>query len=221
MTNRQMVDKYLASIGMKLVQGGGTLEPILPFFMTDVAFNMWMKDIAPIPCRHELKKLKKDWLSTYSRFNRRFFNAFTIDEQDEIIDKMDSFDSYIDNHVMIAKVQIMNIMNDLEFEDAVRCSSLIIINIMCQSAGIVWRNVYKNGRMQDRNNPEITALERLSSRFMNGYHSAISDKKVNPNESKPIVDAVDILCQKLIKWLYVDRDESAQNPPEMTIQCKK
>lgn len=80
MTNRQMVEKYLTSIGMKLVSGSGTLEPILPFFMTDVAYNIWRKDISPIPCRHELKQLKKMWITRYGVFNRQFFRAFTIDE---------------------------------------------------------------------------------------------------------------------------------------------
>lgn len=219
MTNRQMVEKYVASIGMRLVSGSGTLEPILPFFMTDVAYNLWRKDISPIECRHEQKLLKKQWITRYGMFNRQFFRAFTVDEQDEIIDKMDSFDAYIENHVMVARVQIMNYLQDLEFEQAVRCASLIIINIMCQSAGIVWSHVYKNGRDRDRVNPDIQALEKLSSRFMNSYHSAISSRNVNPNESKPIVDAVDVLCKKVIGWLYVDKKASEAEAPEVTIKC--
>lgn len=218
MTNTEIVDKYLTSIGMKRVSGT-SLEPILPFFMLDAAYNLWRKDISPIECRHELKFLKKQWITRYGMFNRQFFRAFTVDEQDEIIDKMDSFDAYIENHVMVARVQIMNYLQDLEFEQAVRCASLIIINIMCQSAGIVWSHVYKNGRDRDRVNPDIQALEKLSSRFMNSYHSAISSRNVNPNESKPIVDAVDVLCKKVIGWLYVDKKASEQESPGVSIKC--
>lgn len=218
MTNTEIVDKYLTSIGMKRVSGT-SLEPILPFFMLDAAYNMWLKDVQPIQCKHEAKKMKKEWVTKYGLFNRSFFRAFTLDEQCEITDKMDSFDAYIGNHVTIAKVQVMNVMRDLETEQAVRCASLLIINILCQSAQIVWQHVYKNSRNKDKTNPEIHALERLSSKFMNAYHCRISDRNVNPNESKPIVDAVDVLCNKMIKWLYVDKKASEAEAPEVTIKC--
>ena len=218
MTNNEIVDKWLASIGMKRVSGS-SLEPILPFFMLDAAYNMWLKDVSPIECRHEAKKMKKEWVTRYGLFNRQFFRAFSLDEQCEITDKMDSFDAYIGNHVMIAKVQVMGVMRDLETEQAVRCASLLIINILCQSAQIVWRNVYKNSRFGDQDNPDIHALERLSSRFMNAYHSGISDRNVNPNESKPLVDAVDVLCQKMIRWLYVDKKAGEAETPGVTIKC--
>lgn len=204
---------------MKLVEGGDTLEPILPFFMTDVAYNMWQKDITPIPCRHELKKLKKEWITRYGLFNRRFFSAFTLDEQDEVIDKMDSFDSYIGNHVMVAKIQIMNFLSDIDTEKANQCSSLILVNILCQAAQIVWRKVYKNAKNQDSTNLEIQSLERLSARFMNRYHDSFSNKVVNPNNSKMIVNAVDVLCDKIIRWLTVDVEESGEITHEVTIKC--
>ena len=54
MTNTEMVDRWLTSIGMKRVSGS-SLEPILPFFMLDVAYNMWQKDVSPIECKFELK----------------------------------------------------------------------------------------------------------------------------------------------------------------------
>ncbi len=218
MTNTEIVDKWLASVGMKRVSGS-SLEPILPFFMLDAAYNMWIKDIQPIECRHETKRIKKEWVSRYGVFNRQFFRAFTLDEQCEITDKMDSFDSYIGNHVMVAKVQVMNLMKDLDTDQAIRCASLLIINILCQSAQIVWRHVYKNRRDRDRVNPDIQSLEKLSSKFMNAYHSGISSRNVNPNESKPIVDAVDVLCNKMIKWLYVDKKATEAEAPEVTIKC--
>ena len=54
---------------------------------------------------------------------------------------------------------------------------------------------------------------------MNSYHSAISSRNVNPNESKPIVDAVDVLCKKVIGWLYVDKKASEAEAQEVTIKC--
>ncbi len=219
MTNQQMVDKYLASVKMRLVEGGGTLEPILPFFMTDVAYNMWQKDITPIPCRHELKRLKREWVIRYGLFNRRFFSAFTPDEQDEVIDKMDSFDSYIANHVMVAKIQIMNFLSDIDTEKANQCSSLMIVNILCQAAQIVWRKVYKDSRNHDSINPEIVSLEKISSKFMNKYHDKFSDRIVNPNNSKMIVRAVDILCDKIIRWLTVDIECGDEVTTEVAIKC--
>ncbi len=218
MTNDEMVDKWLASIGMKRVQGH-TLETILPFLMLDVNYQIFLKTVRPLESKHEMKLWKQRWIDAYNRLNKQFFRAFTVDEQNEVVDKMDDFDNWIANDVMIAKVQIMNFLQDLDFDIQKTCAELMIANIMAQSAQIVWGNCYKTSTLYNQKNMDIQAIEKASSRFMNLFHSAVSDRHVNPNQSKPIVAAVDVLCQKMIKWLYKDRPQ--EKPQEVQLQTKK
>ena len=218
MTNDEMVDKWLASIDMKRVQGH-TLETILPFLMLDVNYQILQSTVKPIDSKHEMQTQKSRWSDASNRLYKRFFRAFTVDEQNEVIDKMDDFENWIANDVMIAKVQIMNFLQDLDFDIQKTCAELMIANIMAQSAQIVWGNCYKTSTMHNQKNMDIQAIEKASSRFMNLFHSAVSNRHVNPNQSKPIVAAVDVLCQKMIKWLYKDRPE--EESQKMQLQTKK
>ncbi len=208
-----MIDTYLKSIGMKRIKGDG-LDPILPFIMMDAMYQIYTKEIKPLPCRHELKHVKKTWIENYNVFNRSFFRAFNVEQQGEVIDMMDSFEQYIHNDMLIAKLAIMNEMKDLSTDDANVCASCVLCNILAQAAHIVWSKIFLNSRLKERTNIQIQGIEKCSTRFMNLYHSQISDRHVDPNKSKRIVDSVDILCKKMIKWLKENKngDDSCCDP---------
>ena len=198
-----MTNKYLRSVGYQLVSCE-SLEPLLPFLQMDCMYQIYCKDIKPLELRHEMKQLRKRWIDTYNIFNRRFFCAFTQEEQYEVVDKMDEFETYIANDVMIAKVQVMNVLSDLETNQAIVCSSLILCNVLCQAAGIIWKHVYKTRSGSDATNLHIDACERLTTRLMNLYHSAVSNRIVNPNQSKAITTSIDALCKRMVQWLTVN-----------------
>lgn len=218
MTNDEICDKFLASMGYTRVSGH-TLEPVLPALMLDLNYQIFQQEVKPLNCKQNMKVFKNRWIDAYNRFNTRFFKAFTQDEADEVIDRMDEFENWIANDVMITKVQIMNLLDDLPFETAKTCASLMIANILAQSAGIVWSHCYKTKSGYDCKNMDIYAIERASASFMNLYHKAISQRNVKPSESKPICDAVDVLCNKMIKFLY--KDDAPDAEPEIQVKTQK
>lgn len=200
MTSSEMINTYLKSIGMKRIKGEG-LDPLLPFIMMDSMYQIYTKEIAPLPCKHELKHIKKSGIENYNVFNRDFFRAFNVEEQGEVIDLMDDFEQFIHNDVLIAKLAIMNEMKDLSTEDASVCASCVMCNILAQAAHIVWKKIFGKCRLLNPAGKYILGVERSSTKFMNLYHSSISMRHVDPNKSKPIVDSVDILCKKMVKWV--------------------
>lgn len=195
-----MIDTYLKSIGMKRIKGDG-LDPLMPFIMMDAMYQIYTKEIAPLPCRHELKHVKKSWIESYNVFNREFFRAFNVDEQGEVIDLMDDFEKFIHNDVLIAKLAIMNELRDLPTEDASVCASCVMCNILAQAAHIIWSKIFGKCRLLNPAGKYILGVEKNSTKFMNLYHSRISTRHVDPNRSKKIVDSVDILCKKMVKWV--------------------
>lgn len=195
-----MIDTYLKSIGMKRIKGDG-LDPLMPFIMMDAMYQIYTKEIAPLPCRHELKHVKKSWIEGYNVFNREFFRAFNVDEQGEVIDLMDDFEKFIHNDVLIAKLAIMNELRDLPTEDASVCASCVMCNILAQAAHIIWSKIFGKCRLLNPAGKYILGVEKNSTKFMNLYHSRISTRHVDPNRSKKIVDSVDILCKKMVKWV--------------------
>ena len=199
MTNDQITDKWLSLIGLRR-EKGHSLEAILPFLMLDVNYSIYQSTVRPIECKRDMKMWKKRWIKSYNRINRSFFRAFSDDEQDVVIGIMDDFSNYISNDVMIARVQVMNILKDIELEHQKVCSDLVIANVLAQSAQVVWNKCYR------RNNCDISAVMFASSRFMSLYHSSISREYVNPNNSKQIVDAVEALCNKMVLYLHKTLD---------------
>lgn len=177
---------------------GNTLETLFPFLILDCQYQLYCKDIAPLPVKHELKKVRNQWIESYNKFNHRLFNAFNADEQDEIVDKMDDFSNYIQNDLIIAKVAIMDTVKHLSFEKQNVVGSCLMCNALAQMAQIVFGKVYHNNRNESMFSKEIDGVRKFSWKFLNMYY------KENENIScnvEPVNNAIDILCRKSIKWL--------------------
>lgn len=187
---------------MRRVKGDG-YDPILPFFMLDAMYQIMSKEIVPIKSRQEQKLALKRWQASYNAFNRDFFSAFSPDQQDEIIDLMDAFESYINNDIIVAEVAVMNELAKLNisFEHQKAVAASMMCHVLTQAAQITWGAIYKNKYNVSRESPHINAILKYSSMWMNLYFSKVSDAYVNPNDSKQICDAMDALCRKMVKFL--------------------
>ena len=58
----------------------------------------------------QMKKVKKEWGTTYTKFNKEFFSNYTSDGVDSICDIMDSLTDSINNDVVITKTSIINFL---------------------------------------------------------------------------------------------------------------
>lgn len=201
MKNTEIVDIYLKSLGMKRVSGD-SLEPILPHIMMDAQYQIYCKEIKPLDCKHRLKKFRNEWIQHYNLFNRQFFSAFTDEQKDEVIDKMDSFERYIYNDIVIAKVSIMNCCTGCDFQTQKVLAACALCNILAQAALVIWQKVYKNSKGQDTKNLEIEAIGRCASLFMHEYYRGAKDISCNNDN---VDKAISVLCRKMVKWLYDDK----------------
>lgn len=202
MTSSELVDTYLAHRGMRRVKGNGA-DAILPFFMLDAMYQIMSKEIVPVKSRHEQKLALKRWQKSYNSFNQDFFSAYNQEQQDEIIDIMDSFESYINNDVIIAEVAVMKELakHDIPFESQKIIASCMMCHVLAQTAQIAWQAIYKNSWNLPKESPHINAILKYSSMWMNLYFSSVSDAHINPNDSEQICTAMDILCKRMIDFL--------------------
>lgn len=202
MTANELVDTYLEHRGMRRVKGEG-YDPILPFFMLDAMYQILSKEIVPIKSRQEQKQALKRWQASYTAFNRDFFSAFNQEQQDEIIDIMDAFESYVNNDIIVAEVAVMNELAklDIPFEQQKVVASSMMCHVLAQAAQITWSAIYKNKYNVSKESPHINAILKYSSMWMNMYFSKVSNAHVNPNDSQQICDAMDALCRKMVRFL--------------------
>lgn len=203
MTNKEIVDTYLKAQGFKRITGGDEdFSPILPFIMLDGVYQMYCKTISPIQCRFEMRKYKNDWEKSYNAFNKAFFDCFSDSQTDAIIDKMDSFADYIGNYLVVAKVQIMDVLKNEPSERQEVLATCLLCSILAQSAQVVWKRVYKSGHYGVSENFAIKNLHKAICDFMNAYYGK-NKPHIKVDKEKPVSDAVSVLCHKMITWLYI------------------
>lgn len=204
-TIKELVDTYLFSKGLKRLKGADEdASPLLPLIMMDSAYQLYCKYVKPLECKHELKKLKNEWCKSYKVFNKDFFRCYNAEQTDFICDMMDDFDKFISPYNMTAFVQFTNIFGDEELEKQKILSACMLINVLCQCSEIVYERIY--AKAYERKNKAIIDCERYMHLFAEKLYG--NDKKsINPNESKGISDAVDVLCKKQIYFLKNYRHE--------------
>lgn len=193
----EITETYIHHLGLKRIKGSGA-DPILPFFMLDVMNSIYRKDILPLPCKHEAKRVRKEWARNYHELNSDFFAALSDEQQDQVIDIMDEFESYIGNDVMIAKVAVMNTLSDsgLDLGAQTVISSCMVAHILAQSAQVLWKAVYGN-----RENQYIKAIMHYAGKWMDIYSKGRTRMRINMNESVEVERAVNALCRKMVKFL--------------------
>ena len=205
MSIKEMTDRYLEKKGYHRT-GGRDQDPaaIMPFFVLDLMYGEYERAVQPLKLRHEAKRLRRIWIENYTAMNKEFFSVFSLDEQDEIIEKMDSLREYVEHDLMIARIALMEEINDVPLDQQDAISAVVLCNILSQVAQIIWEKVYhvkgKWKNRSDRNGriDEIVRNTHLLARNLPMW----SDRSVNFNESKRVSDAVDILQNKIVKWMH-------------------
>lgn len=213
MTKRELIKRYLDSIGMVRVSGD-TAEPLLPFLLGDAIYTIYNRDIARLNLAHEEKRLRKSWDDAYGKFNRPFFSAIG-DGSEDATDLMDGFEEFIANDLMVLRSELMLLMQDVPFEKRGIIVSALLCHVLAQAAQIAWGNVYRSGRIIGRDkqtgrkmvvhepdkNPYLETINRCSFRLAAMWHRSISTAFVDTKRTKGIQPAINALCRKMYKWL--------------------
>lgn len=218
MTKTEMIDKYLASIGVRRIQGE-TLEPLMPFLIGDAIYQIYNEDIARLDLRHQLKKLRGEWVAAYDRLNGQFFRAFSTDESIEVTDLMDDFEAYIANDLMVLRCQVMQILGDeIGFDDKKVITSALLCHVLAQAAQSVWKDVYKirvqrpGGIYVEKAiaNPDLEGINRAAFLIGTKLHTKVSDRYIDPNKCEGVPPAVFALCKRIYGWLKVTDKKTEQ-----------
>lgn len=193
-------DKWLSSQGYHR-SGGNSIEPILSFIVMDQFYMTFARRPKAVKFYHRDKLTKKAIMREYHLLTSEFFRAYNAEETDAVMEVFDEFEAYLANDLMVVKVQIMNLLPDLDFEAQKTAADFVVSNVLCQCASVIWGHCYKTGHGNEAKNPHIDSLERLTARLADAYLATVCDKRVNPNKSQMLSDALDVLCRKIIRFL--------------------
>lgn len=213
MTKREMINRYLSSIGCSLTQGD-SCEPILPFLLGDCIYTIFNKDIAPLQLERKEQVIRSHWCRNYTMFNLPFFQAVGVSSYEQIYDVMDDFEGFISVNLMQLRSALMLLLQDVPFERRGVIVSALLCHVLAQAAQCAWGNVYrhrkvmghtKDGRSMTLDRPDknrhLDAINDDAFRLANIWHTSIEKALVDPNKTKDIPVAIKALCRKIYRWV--------------------
>lgn len=209
MTQRELIDTYMASIGRKLEQGENA-EPLLPFLLGDAIYDIYNKDIRTYPLHHDMKRIRNAWAAAYTRFNKPFFKAFDEEASIQVTDLMDDFEEYIADDLTILRSHVVRILGDeIPFEKRQVITSALLCHVLAQCAEIAWGNVHRVTvrpskfayHVKPEYNRDLDTINHASFVIGNHIHAQYSTKTINPNKCKDVPPALSRLCKRIYQWL--------------------
>lgn len=203
MRNAELCDAYLKRVSRRREKDEDSLGILLPFLMMDTVQLIYSHTIAPLNLKHEAKALSRKWKENYNLLNREFFSAFTPDQRDAVIDKMDDFEEYIGNAQTIAEVSVMTaVQNVADLDGQQYLSQLWIAYMMTQGALDVWQQLYVYTSAGSKEEPHIAAIRHAImelSRLAPGAKGDIDRKRYD--EACKCGQA---LYRKILDWIKMD-----------------
>lgn len=213
MTNADIVDVWLKHRSMKLSSGKRDDNlPLMPFFIMDVVYQIYCKDIKDYPCRFRLAKAKNKWRNDYAEFNREFFRPFNADQTEYIGEQMDEFGDYIRNHVVMLKSCAMELMGDSQdFNDKKVLASVAVCNVLAQAAQHLHCDMYKRrdctGQLVGEVNVYIEGVKKATYDFAYSFVRGTRNI-VTLTDSSRFMGMIDSLCRKIVQFLKDNQHET-------------
>ena len=227
MTNAEMLDAFLRPRGMYM-EGGCNLRILLPFFIMDAVYAIYNRRIRPLdldPNGYPAERRER-WRIAYNRFNKKFFDSFDEDQQDAIMDKMDRFEEYIANDLMVmqasvwrvlCKVQpdrdseMQNVAADCFLAEMLSCAALIesqrILNwakTRPKPSGMGF-DVVKLPKAFVKSYDGIDEVRLKINAFNNTFYQPTKD--INISNYPGISDAISQMIQKIFRFIKIDAIE--------------
>ena len=227
MTNAEMLDAFLRPRGMYM-EGGCNLRILLPFFIMDAVYAIYNRSIKPIDLRSRRKErlARLRWRLAYNRFDEEFFNSFDEDQREAIMDKMDKFEEYIDNDLMVMQAsvwralckveperdtEVQNIAADCFLAEMLSCAALIesqrIINwakTIPSKKGVGFE-VTRLPKAFVKAYDGIDEVRLMINAFNNTFYQPTKD--INISNYPGISDAISQMIQKIFRFIKIDAIE--------------
>lgn len=202
MTKKEIAQEFLSRYGITVEKGSGA-EFILPYLIMDLVYSEYNHYIRPASSQ-KLRQIATEWGREYTRFNHNFFSHFSKDTADAVIELMDGIEDYVSHDITVLRVQLSNLVSDIPVDQQWVLSSCFLCNILCQAAQTSMKEVYRKLLGRDVYSPEIQNIQGHTMRWGRLYYKHRGYRDIDLGSSKPVLDAVGVLCRKLVRFLNED-----------------
>lgn len=207
-TLERCAEKYLSTRGLRA--SGPVAQLLTPFFIMDICYQIYDKEVRPRVLQHESKRYVKLFREEYNAFNKELFRVLDVDEADMVIDEMEGVEEFTHNNVMFCRVALLNILGMFPDEARDFMTSVLLCDFICQIANIVWTDMYRvldNGR-KGETNMHLKRLRSFSFKICNYYEKMQGQGcTIDLNKNRELSNCCSALTRKIVEYIKGLADE--------------
>lgn len=200
---KSLLDTYLHYHNLTILPRKGAKEPtrdgmsFMPMLLMDAMNMLYDEYIAPLPLRHEQKRLRSWWHEAYMQFVAQAFMPFDDEQKDELVTKMLEFEDDIHNEVEMFRAASMNHFMGYDADVRITLSAILACNALAQSAQILYKAQHR------KENKDIALCEQWSLKLLNKYGDNVLDRSVRQidlNSHQDTMLASKKMCSAVVKF---------------------
>ena len=179
-----------------------------PFIIADSAYIIYEDYIKPLKLKFHYKKAIDNFMRCYSALNKEFFSAFSPEEVDYVVEKMDELHTAIYNDIEFMRISIINHFPQYSLEVRKNIASFTVLLHLTQCARILYGQLFKvstyDGLMPLRNK-NLEGMMSYADDLFDKYTkaNAPASKGVDLNDIPDIASTSRDLCRKIMKHLNI------------------
>lgn len=202
-TNEEINNAILKKRGYTQYVGNkDNLSCCMYFFLLDASFQVFDKDVSKQACKGKEKVYMGRMKEAYHLFFKNFFSAFSQEQTEFLLDKVDEFEAHIQHHLDIAEIAIQECYNSQPIEIQKELSRTWLCNLLAADAQDFHGECWKTGSVQPLYDPYIDRVLKASkeySRLRFGEGPVLTEKQFSRVQL-----AVKVIARKTAEWIYQD-----------------
>lgn len=202
-TNKEINEALLKKRGYTQYIGNkDNLSSSMYFFLTDASFQVFDKYVSKHVCKGKEKVYMSRMKEAYHLFFKNFFSAFSQEQTEFLLDKVDEFEAHIQHHLDIAEIAIQECYNSQPIEIQKELSRTWLCNLLAADAQDFHGECWRTGSVQPLYDPYIDRVQKASkeySRLRFGEGPVLTEKQF-----KRVQLAVKVIARKTAEWIYED-----------------
>lgn len=204
MTDVELATRFVRWYGGEPGDRIKTIFPIAPYILMDIAYQSYLKYVAPLKVSGRIKQYRNRWIAAYNAFNRQLFLPFKEEEYDEVVDRMDILEEYLRGSVSTLETALVNYLIGKVDGQEILVANVLMHNILAQSAQGWVTLSCQELTGQPAKSPELESICAWSIKFLQEYLPP--NARVDTTQDPDICDAVDNFNKKIAKWIFNKED---------------
>lgn len=194
-----LIDSFLKYKGYTSNKKSDNL-PLLPFIMADalyLAHERYIKGRLNFKPKFHANRMMK----CYHRLNHDFFRAFSQEEQDELVEKMDSFDDYLHNDFEVFRMAVMKPIMHYPIEKREVVAGLCIIKLLACQIHYIYSVIYRDSLGRVVPDWGIQGIKHHACEMFRLYSAMHGSDNIDLNDVPMVEQSVNNISKRILEFI--------------------